>query len=82
MRIFFSLVVFALTFVLPWWLVIPLWILFVLAYDGYELIVLGVCMDAYVGTNGTWSLFYTLAAALVIIGGLLIKPRLAFYRDR
>lgn len=81
MRIFFSLSVFVLTFMLPWWLVVPLWIAYVLIYDGYELLLFGICMDAYVGTDGMWSIFYTTAAALSILMGLFIKPRLAFYRD-
>ena len=66
---------------LPWWLVVPLWIGYVLMYDGYELVLLGVCMDAYMGTEGMWSVFYTCAAAIVVVSGLLLKPRLAHGDD-
>ncbi len=71
----------ALTFILPWWLVVPLWLAYVLIYDGYELVLFGICMDAYVGTNGLWSIFYTSVAAAIVAGGHLVRPRLAFYRD-
>ncbi len=82
MHILFFSIIFVLTFMLPWWLVVPLWIGYVLMYDGYELVLLGVCMDAYMGTEGMWSVFYTCAAAIVVVSGLLLKPRLALYRDR
>ena len=81
MRIAAFFITFVLTVMLPWWLVVPLWALYVLVYDGYELVVFGVCMDAYVGIGGVWSMLYTSAATVIVICGLLIRPRLAFYRD-
>lgn len=67
---------------LPWWAVLPLWAVYALAYTGYELVVLGILLDAYFGYSaGGLHIFYTAAAAGICILATLIKPRIAWYHD-
>lgn len=69
--------------ILPWWLVLPLWGAYALGYTAYELIVLGVLMDAYFGYSaGALQLFYAIAGVGICIAAELLKPRIAWYSDR
>lgn len=65
--------------VLPWWFLLPLWTLYAFAFQAYELIALGMLLDAYFGYAMPWHVFYTVTATLVCIGAELVKPRIAFY---
>lgn len=65
--------------VLPWWIVLPLWVCYAFAFRAYELIVLGTALDAYFGYALPWHVFYTMAAAVVCAGAEFLKPRIAWY---
>lgn len=65
--------------ILPWWLVLPLWACYAFAFQAYELILLGVLLDAYFGYTMPWHILYTLTAAALCFLIELLRPRMAFY---
>lgn len=65
--------------VLPWWLVLPLWVCYACVFRPYELIALGVLLDAYFGYAMPWHVFYTLNAAILFLVAEFLKPRVALY---
>lgn len=66
---------------LPWWLVMPLWVVYAYRLPAYELLVLGALCDAYYGVASGYA-YYT-AAALVIVAGMeFLKPYLVFHEER
>lgn len=65
--------------VLPWWLVLPLGVWYACMFRAYELIVLGVALDAYFGSALPWHVLYTATAGVVCAGAEFLKPRMAWY---
>ena len=76
--IFFIGVVIA-SVVLPWWLALPLFAYYAFVFRAYELIVLGILLDAYFGYMLPWHVFYTVAALALYMGMEFLKPRVAWY---
>ena len=76
--IFFIGVVIA-SVVLPWWLVLPLFAYYAFVFRAYELIVLGILLDAYFGYMLPWHVFYTVVAPALYISMEFLKPRVAWY---
>lgn len=70
-----------LSVLLPWWLVLPVWGAYAYALPAYELIVIGLLLDAYHGT-GSEGWYYTVAALVITAGLELLKPHLSFYEER
>jgi hypothetical protein len=68
-------------FLLPFWFFCCAALCYILWKPGYELIVLGMCIDAQFGTPifGVPCL-YTGATALLVLVLNLVKPHLSFYR--
>lgn len=76
--IYFVLIVIA-SVTVPWWLAITLWAVYAFIFGAYELIVLGVLLDAYFGYVSFFNVFYLVAAVILCVGVELLRPRLAFY---
>lgn len=79
MRLIYFIAIVVASVVLAWWLVVLLWVLYALMFRAYELIALGILLDAYFGYVLPWHVFYTVAATLVCIGASVLKPRMMFY---
>lgn len=79
MRLIFLAPLIIVSVVVPWWLALPLWAGYVFAFRGYELIVLGVLLDAYFGAGGLYQALYTLSAAALCLLAEMLRPRMAFY---
>ena len=65
--------------ILPWWLLVPLWAYYAFVFRAYELVVLGVFLDAYVGYALPWHIFYTLSGSLLFFIAEFLKPRMTLY---
>ncbi len=76
MRFLFFIFLILLTLSLPWWAIIPLWLLYAFRYTAYELVVFGVLLDAYVGAGTPFHVVYTGIATLSCIGMEWLKPRM------
>lgn len=68
-------------FLLP----LPLFVLVAVAYalwrPGYELIILGICIDAQFGLGDSLLAYrYTLILGAVVLALNVLKPHLTFYR--
>ena len=72
------IIVVCVSVVLPWWLVLPIWVFYGFRFGGYELIALGVLLDAYFGYGASWNVFYVLAAVVICIVVAVVKPRMRF----
>lgn len=80
MRLGFFVGIVIVSVTLSWWLVLPLWILYAFRFRAYELIILGILMDAYFGYALSWHMLYTVVAVILCVSSELLKPRLAFYK--
>lgn len=80
MRFIYALLVMFFSLVVPWWLVVPLWVGYALLGTTYELIVLGVLLDAYLSAGAPYPLYYTITAFVIVLGMLWLKPRMSFFR--
>ncbi len=81
-RVCIAFVVVALLgFTLPLSLFLLVCIAYMLWRPGYELIVLGVCIDAQFGQGiGAFAYEYTLSIAFLVLVLGLVKPHLALYQ--
>lgn len=77
MRFFYCAVIIIAAILLPWWAAAILWVWYAFVFRAYELVVLGILLDAYFGYVFPWHLFYTLVATLICFGAELVKPRIA-----
>lgn len=69
-------------FFAPYMLFMGAVIVYLLFWEGIELLVLGVCIDAQFGTiGGTQWYMYTLGTAAVLLAAVLIKPYIRFYES-
>ena len=69
-------------------LLMPLWFFALCAFcyalfrPGYELILIGVLVDAQFGTASPgFPYMYTAATVLIVFGLIFLKPHLSFYID-
>lgn len=79
MRLIYFILIVIGSVVLPWWFVLPLWLCYAFAFRAYELIALGVFLDACFGYQISWHVLYTLVAVALCVGAEFLKPRIAFY---
>lgn len=79
MRLIYFILLMIASVTLPWWLVLPLWILYAFAVGAYELIALGFLLDAYFGYSALFNVFYLSAAVVLCMGVELLRSRLTFY---
>ncbi|MEX0917702.1 MAG: hypothetical protein WDZ93_00945 [Candidatus Paceibacterota bacterium] len=63
---------------LPWFIVLPLAVVYVLWSRAYELVVLAAFIDAYFG-SAVLIPYYTLTAAALFLVAEWVKPSLSFY---
>lgn len=75
--VFFITLVFLSTLMSPI-LVFLVSVLYALLWDGYELIILGACIDTYFGA-GISVPYYTLGAFVIVYGATWCKPKLLLY---
>lgn len=79
MRALFFGIVLCLSVIMPWYLTVPLWCVYAARYPAaYELVVLGIALDAYFGAPGVAPL-YTLMGAAVAAVAEFLKPRIRWY---
>ena len=78
MRFIYLILTVLASVILPWWLVLPLWIWYAFTSKAYALIALGILLDAYFGYAMPWHVLYTLAAVTLCVGITFLKPRIAF----
>ena len=62
----------------PWWLTMLFFAWYAVQSRAYELVALGMLLDAYFGYTLPWQCVYTAVAAGLYIAAELLKPRLAF----
>ena len=81
-RVFLFLVLFVITFSFPWWVSVPLMILYMLRYTAYEIIVLGALFDAqFSNPEMFFPALYTLLLGIFFVAIELLKPFLSFYQS-
>ncbi len=78
MRLFWFLTVIIVSALIPYWGVFLVWGAYVLFFGGYELLILAVALDAYLGYALPWHVAYTLCASVLCVGRDVLKPRIAF----
>lgn len=77
-RSMFFLLITVLWYTGLFWLSLPLCAWYCYRYDGFELIVLGVCIDVQFQVYGGWP-FYTTASFVVVFLLQWLRPRLSVY---
>lgn len=76
------MLLFVLTFTMPWWVSAPLMLLYMIRYTAYEVIVLGALYDAAFGVFiGPMPFLYTIVIGVCFVLLELLKPYLSFYRE-
>lgn len=78
LRVIFFLLIIILWYYGLFWLSIPLCAWYCYLYDGYELIVLGICVDVQFQVYVTWP-FYTIVSVAMVFSLLWLRPRLSVY---
>lgn len=82
MRILAFIIVFAVALMMPWWFFLLVAAAYVLRWQGLELLVIAVLVDAQFGTSGVlYGALYTTTVATLVLLGTLIKPHLRAYQD-
>ncbi len=79
MRVFYFILLTIASVIMPWWLVLAFWVLYAFFVGAYELMMLGILLDAYFGYASLWHSFYFWSAVILCVGVELLRPRLAFY---
>jgi hypothetical protein len=71
-----------LSFLVPWWLLLPLAALYALRFPAYELLFLGAFIDTTAGISGPLGLpapfLYTAVAAVLVALGYFARPYFMF----
>ncbi len=75
MRIFFFALMIVVGFVGPWWMLVPLALVYAFWYRAYELLALGFFLDASYGVYPI-PFIYTLSALVTLFVLETLKPRL------
>jgi F0F1-type ATP synthase assembly protein I len=75
MRIVYFLLLVVASVIFPWWLVLPLFGLSAFVCGAYELIVLGILLDAYFGSESFFSVFHLSVAVIACLVAAFLKPR-------
>ena len=78
MRLLYILLLVIVSVIAPWWCTLILWIPYAFRFRAYELIALGILLDAYFGYATLWHIFYTVSATVLYFGVELLRPRIAF----
>jgi hypothetical protein len=82
MRILFLLALVVIGYSTPFWFFIVCGALYVILWQGYELMVLGVLIDAQFAEPSIPLMYlYTLSSTALMLFALAIKPHLRFYHD-
>ncbi len=61
------------------WFFLPLALFYLFMFDGLEILVLAVCIDALFGNSHSFPYLYTVTTSGIMIGMMIIKPHLRFY---
>ena len=79
--LFFGALLCATAFI-PVWLYVSAAVLYALFYTGYELIILGACIDSYYGFSGvTFLPYYTICTAIGLLLIEWVKPHISVYNQ-
>lgn len=81
MRVFVFAIFILSALTAPYWMTLCLGVLYAFRYTAYELIVLGVFLDALLSATTILPL-YTIALAVIVFCVELVKPLLTFYDER
>lgn len=82
MRIFIFCILILIALLSPFWFFAFLALLYALWQRGFELIALGMCIDAQFGTAGVaFPYLYTVSMGAIVLILELLKPHLAFYES-
>lgn len=82
MRLFFFVVLIFSAYLLPIWLFLLLCFAYAVLFQAYELLILGLLVDAQFGIGVfPYSALYTLSIGTIIFVAEIIKPYLLFYRE-
>lgn len=76
-RLILGLLALSVPLLFSWWLIIPIWLGYAFLYTGYELILLGVLLDAFLGHGERVPVLYTLIAVGACILGVLVRSRMS-----
>lgn len=67
---------------LPFWYFVPLACVYAFVFSPYELLILGVLIDAEFGDPSLgMSYRYTLAITCIVLASFFLKPYIRFYRN-
>ena len=81
-RIILFFTLFVITFLFPWWVGVPLMVLYMFRYTAYEVIVLATLFDAQFSVAyGLMPFFYTIGFGIFFVVLEVLKPFLTFYRE-
>ena len=80
MRIFLFFIILLLTLEQFWLVLLPLLFWYAVWYQTYELIIVAVLIDGYVGGFYDWPLYTIITTALVLILEW-VRPRIMFYTN-
>ena len=78
MRVISFITLLFLSTLLPWYLILPFAFVYALFWEAYELIAIGVCIDAYFGTHHVLP-YYTIVVSCMLIVLEWAKPHLLIY---
>lgn len=82
-RVLFFYVIVALATFLPVWLFIIAVCAYALRYTAYELILLGILIDAFYGFSTPFAIpYYTICTTCLLIFIEWIKPQLSLYNEQ
>jgi len=84
--IFTRIVIFGVVLVLaavgPWFIFLPLLVLYVFLYIGTEVLIIAMLVDSYFLYNtGTWP-WYTIATTILLIFAHWLRPHISLYNNK
>lgn len=80
MRIVAFLTFFILTTLLPVPLTVILMCAYALLWEGYELLFVAICLDAFFGAGVPYP-YFTIGTTILLVVSVWIRPRLVFYKQ-
>jgi len=74
-RLIIALILIIAVTLVPWWLYAIGVVYYATVYKGYEVVVLGVCIDTFYGST-TGVPFYTLLTSAMVLLAIFVRPYL------
>lgn len=81
MQLIAFIFIFITTLFFPWFVALPLFVLYALWFRGFELFIIAFVADAVFGAGAVFPYIYIVGTALLLTVTTLGKPYLRMYRD-